>query len=109
MLKGLLGSEDAERVLLFLLSRQRGYGREIADFWKTTQTGVKRQLVRLESAGVLSSQPVGRTLVYTWNPRYPSARELAALLTRAIALLPEAERTRLTMTRRRPRRAGKPL
>jgi len=109
MLQGLLGSEDAERVLLFLLGRERGYGREIADFWKTTQTGVKRQLTRLENAGVLTSQSVGRTQVYTWNPRYPFAKELRALLTRAVELLPEADRERLTMDRRRPRRSGKPL
>jgi predicted ArsR family transcriptional regulator len=109
MLMGLVGSEDAERVLLFIQSRERGYGREIAAFWGTTQTGVKRQLERLESAGVLSSQPVGRTRVYTWSARYPFAKELQALLARAIAFLPSAERERLTMNRRRPRRTGKPL
>jgi len=56
MLKALIGSEDAERVLLFLLSRQHGYCREIADFRKTTQTEVKRQLVRLASPGVVLSR-----------------------------------------------------
>jgi predicted ArsR family transcriptional regulator len=109
MLNAILGSEDAERVLLFLLCRERGYGREIADFWRTTQTGVKRQLMRLEAQGVLSSQAVGRTRVYIWNARYPFRSELQALLARAIALLPQEERTRLTANRRRPRRSGKPL
>jgi hypothetical protein len=109
MLKGLLGSEDAERVLLFILSRERGYGREIAAFWKTNQTGVKRQLERLEFAGVLSSQTIGRTRVYTWNPRYAFVSELKALLSRAISFLPESDRSKLMMNRRRPRRADKPL
>ncbi len=109
MLAGILGSEDAERVLIYLLTRDRGYGREISDYWKTTQTGVQRQLARLEAAGILMAQPVGRTRVYTWNPRYPFLAELKALLTRALSFLPEAERDRLRRDRRRPRRTGKPL
>jgi hypothetical protein len=109
MLAGLLGTDDAERILLFILSRDRGYGREIADFWGSTQTGTKRQLERLEATGVLMSEPVGRARVYQWNPRYPFAMELKALLRRAIDLLPEADRKRLTTDHRRPRRAGKPL
>ncbi|MBA3684548.1 MAG: ArsR family transcriptional regulator [Planctomycetes bacterium] len=109
MLSGILGSEDAERVLLYILAREQGYGREISQFWGTTQTGVKRQLERLEAAGILMAQAVGRTRVYTWNPRYPFARELQALLARAVSLLPDTDRERLLMHRRRPRRTGKPL
>ncbi len=109
VLKGLLSSEDAERVLLYLQGRERGYGREIASFWQTAPTGVRRQLERLEAAGVLSSAAIGRARVYAWNPRYPFARELRALLARAIDLLPKDDQERLIMNRRRPRRLGKPL
>jgi hypothetical protein len=109
MLRGIFTSEDAERVLFYLIARDHGYGREIADHWDTTQTGVKRQLERLEAAGILIGQPIGRTRVYSWNPRYPFLRELKALLHRAVAYLPAVERARLQGNRRRPRRAGKPL
>jgi hypothetical protein len=109
MLQGLIGSAEAERVLIFMQGRERGYGREIAAFWNTAQTGVKRQLERLEAAGVLVSEPIGRMRVFTWSPRYPFRRELRALLSRAIDLLPTSERERLLWNRRRPRRSGKPL
>ena len=109
MLYGLLTSEDAERVLFFLIARDQGYGRQIADFCGTTQTGVRRQLVRFEAGGILIGQAVGRARVYSWNPRYPFLTELKALMTRAVTLLPESDRAKLLVNRRRPRRKGKPL
>ncbi len=109
MLRGIFASEDAERVLFYILARDRGYGREIADFWQTTQTGVKRQLERLEAAGMLIGHSVGRARVYAWNPRYPFLPEVKALLNRAVTFLPAGERARLMENRRRPRRTGKPL
>jgi len=109
MLEGLLGSQDAERVLLFLAERGEGYGQQIADFWGSRIQGVQRQLDKFENAGALVSETVGRTRVYRWNPRWPFQDELRALLTKAIGFLPEAERQRLQLNRRRPRRRGKPL
>jgi hypothetical protein len=109
MFNGLLGPEDVERILLFIMSREKGYGREIARYWHAHQTGIQRQLERLEVMGVLSGEPIGRTHLYTWNPRYPYAAELKGMLAKAISLLPDDERSRLTMNRRRPRRIGKPL
>jgi hypothetical protein len=109
MLQGIFASEDAERVLFFMIARDQGYGRQIADFWDTTQTGVRRQLERFEAAGILVGQAVGRARVYSWNPRYPFLAELKALMTRAVSLLPENDRTKLLGHRRRPRRYGKPV
>jgi hypothetical protein len=109
MLEGLLGSQDGERVLLFLAERNQGYGKEIADFWNTRIQGVQRQLEKFESGGLLISETVGRTRVYRWNPRWPFQEELLALLRKAIGFLPEADRDRLQLDRRRPRRRGKPL
>jgi hypothetical protein len=108
MLLGIVTSEDAERVLIYVIARDQGYGREIAEYWNTTQTGVRRQLERFEAGGVLIGQAVGRTHVYSWNPRYPLLRELKALLNRAVSFLPDAERARLFGNRLRPRRLGKP-
>ena len=33
MLEAVLGSEGAERVLMFLAARNKGYAKEISDFW----------------------------------------------------------------------------
>jgi hypothetical protein len=59
--------------------------------------------------GNASAEKVGRTRLYTWNPRYPFRRELRALLRKALDQLPASERKRYFTERRRPRRVGKPL
>lgn len=109
MLEGLLGSDDAERVLLFLAARERGYGREIAAFWHTRINGVQRQLDKLEAGGILIASTVGRTRVYTWSPRWPFSDELKALLVKALGFLPDELSKRLVTDRRRPRRRSKPV
>jgi len=108
MLEGVLGSTSAERVLVFLRSRGEGYAREMARFFGTSLRPIQNQLERLEAAGVLWSRQAGRTRLYAFNPRYPFLRELEALLDKALAFYPEADRRALLMNRRRPRRAGKP-
>jgi hypothetical protein len=108
MLEGLLGSDDAERVLLFLVARDRGYGREIASFWQTSIYGVQRQLEKLEAGGILIASTVGRTRVYTWSPRCPFIDELKALFSKALSFLPDEPGLRLVVDRRRPRRRTKP-
>ena len=69
----------------------------------------KKQLEKLESGGVLVSQPVGRTRVFSFNPRYPMLDELRTLLEKTLEFYPDDVRESLTMSRRRPRRRGKPL
>ena len=109
MLEALLGSKNRERVLLFLYSRNEGYPREIARYFKTALDPIQKQLERLESGGVVYSRTVGKTRLYSLNPRYPFFKELKALLEKIISFYPRDERDRLMMVRRRPRRKGKPL
>ncbi len=109
MLEPILGSVSSERVLIFLLARNEGYAREIARFYKTDLDPIQKQLEKLELGGVLVSRTAGRTLLYTFNPRYPFLKELKALLEKALAFYPEDQQERLVMDRRRPRRRGKPL
>ena len=109
MLYPLLGSENSERVLIFLLKRDQGYAREITRFFNATLYAIQQQLDKLEKGGVLVSSKVGRTRVYEYNPRYPFLKELTALLEKAYSFYPEEVRENLEMNRRRPRRRGKPL
>jgi hypothetical protein len=109
MLEGLIGTEDGERVLLFLAARGSGYGRQIADYWQTNIYGIQRQLERFEQAGILVQRPVGRTRLYEWNPRWAFREELQAMLGKAIDFLPNNEQQRLLESRKRPRRKAKPL
>jgi hypothetical protein len=109
MLESLLCSVNRERVLLFIYARGEGYPRDIARFFSTGLTPVQRQLDALERGGILVSRLVGRTRLYTFNPRYPLLDEVKALLGKAITFYPQDEQDRLLLVRQRPRRAGKPL
>jgi hypothetical protein len=109
MIEAILGSTGSEKVLMFLIARDEGYAREIARFFETDLAPIQRQLEKLESGGVLVSRSVGRTRVFSFNPRYPMLVELRALLEKTFQFYPEDARKRLLMNRRRPRRAGKPL
>lgn len=109
MLQSIFGSINTERVLLFIYCRTEGYARQITRFFGATLRPIQRQLERLESAGVLYSRRLGRTRVYEFDPRYPFLPELKALLARGLEFYPDSQRTALTMNRRRPRKAGKPL
>jgi predicted ArsR family transcriptional regulator len=109
MLSPLLGSENSERVLIFLLTRESGYAREIAQFFDTNLYAIQKQLDKLEAGNVLVSQTVGKTRLYRFNPRYPFLTELKSLLEKALSYYPEDVREDLIMNRRRPRGRGKPL
>jgi hypothetical protein len=109
MLEPVLGSLNCERVLLFLLAREEGYAREIARHFETDLAPIQKQLEKLEVGGILVSRLVGRTRLYAFNPRYPFMAELRALLAKALTFYPQGEQERLTLNRRRPRRASKPL
>jgi len=109
MLEPLLGSRDAERVLMYLNCRGSGYARQMARMFGAAPSAIQKQLARLENAGVLYSESLGRTRLYRLNPRYPFLRELKALLSKALVFYPEEERQALLMARQRPRLAGKPI
>ena len=105
----IFGNETAGRVLLYLQNSGEGHARGIAQTFESSHSVVQKQLARLEIEGVLVSQLKGRTRVFTFNPRYALRAELAALLEKALLLLPESERERRYRQRTRPRRSGKPL
>ena len=105
----LLGTENSERVLIFLLTRSEGYAREIAQLFDTNLYAIQRQLEKLEAGGVLVSRTAGRTRLYQLNPRYPFLNELRQLLEKAFSFYPEDVRESLIMNRRRPRKRDKPL
>jgi hypothetical protein len=109
MLEPLLGSEALEKVLIFLLSRQKGYASELASFYDTDLNQIQKQLKKLEDGGILVSFSEGRTRLFEFNPSYAFLPELKTLLEKALQFYPSDEIERLKMNRRRPRRTGKPL
>lgn len=94
---------------MFIFVRSQGYPTEIADFYKVSKLPIQKQMAKLETGNVLASHLVGRTRLYQFNPRYPFITELKALLEKALSFYPQHLQKELSMNRRRPRRAGKPL
>lgn len=109
MLESIVGSAAAERVLLYLQSYDQAYGREIAATFGLAQSQVQKQLLKLESGGVLVSRLVGRTRLYEWNPRNVLVPHLRGLLQAALEALPPGEQQKYFRRRTRPRRSGKAL
>lgn len=109
MIEVLLGSKNAEKVLIYIFSREEGYPREIARFFNADLKSIQKQMDKLEAGGVLVSREVGRTRPYMFNPRYPFLNELKALLEKALSFYPQNEQDELLMNRRRPRAKGKTL
>jgi len=108
VLEPIIGSNNRERVLIFLQARDVGYAREIARFFETDHFPIQNQLEKLEVGGVIVSREAGRTVLYEFNPRYAFLKELRAILEKAISYYPDDLQERLLMNRRRPRRRGKP-
>lgn len=109
MLEAVVGSEGAERVLLFLVARNQGYPLEIAEAFDMSVSNVQKHLERMERDGLLVNEKVGRTRVYRFNPRYAFKDEVEALLNKALSVGPDTLRDLLLLDRHRPRRRGKPL
>jgi predicted transcriptional regulator len=109
MLEAILGSEGSERVLLFLAARGQGYASEIASTFDMSVSNVQKHLERMERGGLLVNAMIGRSRVYSLNPRYAFKDEVETLLNKAVVMSPPALQETLLLNRRRPRRSGKPL
>jgi predicted transcriptional regulator len=95
-------------ILLFLLEAGEGYALQLSQRFSAGLYSVQRQLRQLEDAGVLVSRNLGKTRMFSLNPRYFLRRELEALLRKNLANWPDEQVQRLFRPRKRPRRTGKP-
>jgi len=109
MLEAIFGSKCREQVLQYILANDSGYATEIKNFYKIGLDPVQKQLEKLEYGGVLVSKTVGKAVVYSFNPRYAFLEELKALLLKAREFYKPELKEQLIMSRKRPRRQGKPL
>jgi DNA-binding transcriptional ArsR family regulator len=101
------GGQTRTRVLLALRLLDESYPRELARLLEVPVNGVQTALSGLERDGLVAGRTLGRTRVFTLNPRYFARDELARLLLRLTE--PEAAlRARVAELRRRPRMTGKP-
>lgn len=109
MFETLFGSKTAAQVLFFLQNYEEGYGQQIADTYEVSIRQVQNQLKKLEDGGWFVSRLIGKTRVYTWNPRNPYVSDLRSLLQSGLDTMPREKIERYYRQRRRPRRPDKPL
>ncbi len=109
LLQGILKAESQEKTLIYILTREQGYGREIAEFFGLPVSPIQKQLLKLEDTGVLISKRIGTTLSFEFNPRYPFLEPLRALLKAALKAYPSEIKKSLIMKRDRPRNSRKPV
>ena len=108
-LEAIFGNRTAAGVLLFLENYGSGYASRIAKAYKMPVSVVQDQLRKLEAAGVLVSRSVGRTRVFEFNPRSPTATRLREFLASELQSLPDEIVNEYFLERQRPRRSGKRL
>jgi sugar-specific transcriptional regulator TrmB len=102
------GSPARTRALLALHLLTESHARELARLLDLHLSGVQKALHSLERDGIVAARAAGRTRLYRLSPRAPAKREMERYLERLL----EAEvdlRSRASLLRRRPRRAGKPM
>lgn len=93
MLTPLLGSKNAERVLLFLLVNGSCYASELQKTFAIPLTPIHSILRKFEKANILIIDRHQKMKSYCFNPDYPLLQELKALLKTAfVHLLPEEKR-----------------
>jgi len=108
-LEAIFGNRTAASVLLYLENYGSGYASRIAGTYTMPVSVVQDQLRKLEAASVLVSRNVGRTRVFEFNPRSPTATRLQGFLAAELEGLPDEIVMKYFRERQRPRRTGKRL
>lgn len=109
MLAELFGSQTTERCLLLLAAYGESYASEISKTFGISNTQVNRTLLKLEGADIVVGQDKGRTRIYRLNKSWYLAKELNALLQKALSNIPLDEQERYFMKRQSPRKKNKSL
>ena len=102
------GSTTRTRVLVALRLLGSSFPRELARLLAVSPSLILKALRTLERDGLIAGRTIGRSRVYTLDPRYFAKEDLQRYLVR----LSEADielRQRVVQLRRRPRWTGKRL
>lgn len=111
MLESLFGNPVIEKILFFLIANEKCYPSQLKNTFQSPLYSFQRAFARLEKGGIIMSYKEGKTLIYQFNPRYPFLSELKAFLQKAYEFFPEEVKEKYyePISRKRPRRQGKPL
>jgi hypothetical protein len=105
-LAGVLGSDVAANVMVFLVVNSEGYATQISNHLQLAVSGVHAQLVRFEGLGILSSRSLGKSRFYTFSPRGKNSAAFKKYLQTVVKNL-NLEEQIVFAVRSRPRSLGK--
>ena len=108
MLEALFGNPVIEKIFFTLLVYNESYPLGLAKTFNEPVNKFQQQLKRLEEGGIIVSRLVGKTRIFTFNPRYAFLKELTTFISKAYEFVPGPEKERFYSKRTRPRRTGKP-
>ena len=109
MLEAIFGNKTAEKVLLHIYHYGEIHARAIAEDYGAAVNPIRNQIEKFENAGILVGKTVGRTRLYSFNPKSALIKPINELLKIAYESIPIEEREIIFMARRRPRKIGKPI
>lgn len=95
MLEGIFGNKTAEKVLLHVFHYGEIYPSAIAQDYGLALDPIKRQLERFESAGVLVAKQLGRSRIFTFNPKSPYTKPIKDLIQISYHAIPLREREQI--------------
>jgi DNA-binding transcriptional ArsR family regulator len=108
MLEDLIG-KTAQKILLHLFHYGETYASAVSKDLSTSLGQVQRSLDHLENAGLLISKRLGKTRVYSFNPKSAYTKTFRELVKIEYETIPLSEHTKIFSEKRRPRRRGKPV
>lgn len=109
MLDKILGSATAMKIMLHLIHYKEIYPTAVAKDYQISLSAVQKQFQRFEEAGILVSKLVGKSRVYFFDKKSPVVKPFIELIKVYYDGLSLEDKEQLFGTRRRPRRAGKPV
>lgn len=109
MLDKILGSATAMKIMLHLIHYKEIYPTAVAKDYQISLSAVQKQFQRFEEAGILVSKLVGKSRVYFFDRKSPVVKPFIELIKVYYDGLSLEDKEQLFGTRRRPRRAGKPV
>jgi len=109
MLANIFGNKTAEMVMLHLYHYNEAHASAISSDFHISLTPIVAQLKRFEESGIFISKQIGRSRVYSFNPKSNYYKPLQDLVRIAYESIPLYERLILFKKSRKPRKNSKPF
>jgi predicted transcriptional regulator len=109
MLELIFGNKTAVKILLHIYHYGEIHASGIANDYNIALTPILKQLERFELAGVLISKEIGRSRLYSFNPKSSYTNHIKSILKINYDNLSLEEKEKIFNIRRKPRRKGKPI